>query len=69
MDSIGCVITYASFRSTVLPPANSLFGKVPDPNMEAACTNPAALAGGNGELHAYLDASGQTVTSNVKVKP
>jgi hypothetical protein len=64
----GCVITYASFRSTVLPPANSLFGKVPDPNMVAACTNPAALAGGSGALHAYMDATGRTITSNTPAK-
>ena len=53
-SQIGCLITFASFRSTVPPPANTLFGKVPDPAMAAACVNPAALAGGSGELHAYL---------------
>ena len=26
----GCVITFASFRSTIPPPANTLFGRVPD---------------------------------------
>ncbi|MBZ5576311.1 MAG: DUF3089 domain-containing protein [Acidobacteriia bacterium] len=57
----GCVITYASFRSTVPPPANTLFGKVTDPNLTAACTNPAALGGGSGELHAYLSAQGRTI--------
>ena len=51
---IGCLMVYASFRSTVPPPANTLFGKVPEPDMVAACTNPAALAGGSGALHAYL---------------
>src|SRR5260370_26759303 len=50
----GCVVTYASFRSTVPPPANTLFGRVTKENMVAACTNPAALGGGSGELHAYL---------------
>ena len=65
----GCVISYASFRSTVPPPANTLFGKVPDPNMIAACTNPAALAGGSGELHAYLDRTGRTITSAPQAKP
>jgi DUF3089 family protein len=65
----GCVITYASFRSTIPPPANTLFGKVPDPSMVAACTNPAALAGGSGELHAYLDRTGRTITSNAPGKP
>jgi hypothetical protein len=53
----------------VPPPANTLFGKVPDANMVAACTNPAALAGGSGELHAYLDASGKTITTATKAKP
>ena len=65
----GCVITFASFRATVPPPANTLFGRVPDPAMAAACTNPAALAGGSGELRAYLDKSGRTITSNAPGKP
>ncbi len=65
----GCVITFASFRSTIPPPANSLFGRVPDATMAAACTNPAALAGGSGSLHAYLDKSGRTITSTTPVKP
>ena len=65
----GCVITYASFRSTIPPPANTLFGKVPDANMVAACTNPAALAGGSGELHAYLSNDGRTITGTTKPKP
>jgi hypothetical protein len=65
----GCVITFASFRSTLPPPANTLFGKVPDANMVAACTNPAALGGGSGELHAYLDKSGRTITAATPGKP
>src|SRR6185436_1022822 len=65
----GCVITFASFRSTIPPPANTLFGKVPDAGMEAACTNPAALGGGSGELHAYLDKGGRTITSAAAAKP
>jgi hypothetical protein len=65
----GCVVTYASFRSTVPPPANTLFGKVADPNLTAACTNPAALGGGSAELHAYLSATGSTITSTTAPKP
>jgi hypothetical protein len=65
----GCVITYASFRSTIPPPANTLFGKVPEANMVAACTNPAALAGGSGDLHAYLSSDGRTITGTTKPKP
>ena len=64
----GCVITYASFRSTVPPPANTLFGKVGDPNMVAACTNPAALGGGSGELHAYLSTDGRTITGTTRAQ-
>ena len=64
----GCVITYASFRSTVPPPPNALFGKVQGENI-GACTNPAALAGGTGELHAYLSATGTTITRTIQPKP
>ena len=66
---LGCVVTFASYRSTIPPPANTLFGRVPEPNMAAACTNPAALGGGSGELHAYLDKSGKTITSTIAPKP
>lgn len=65
----GCVVTYASYRSTIPPPANTLFGKVADPQQIAACTNPAALGGGEGQLHAYLDATGRTITSRPQLKP
>ncbi|MEW6184306.1 MAG: DUF3089 domain-containing protein, partial [Thermodesulfobacteriota bacterium] len=49
----GCIVTFASFRSTVPPPENSRFGKG-QPGTEAACNNPAALDGGSGALNAYL---------------
>ena len=52
-SQIGCVIAYASFRDTIPPPTGSLFGKVSGDRI-AACTNPAALGGGTGQLHAYL---------------
>ena len=68
-SQIGCAITYASYRSTVPPPANTLFGRVADPGMAAACTNPAALAGGSGELHAYLSAAGRTIVGVTPHKP
>jgi hypothetical protein len=50
----GCVIAFSSFRSTVPPPANTLFGKVAHAGWEAACVNPAALGGGSGAVHSYL---------------
>jgi hypothetical protein len=53
-----CTIPYASFRADVPPPANTRFGKVPGAGMVAGCANPAALAGGSGELHAYLPTHG-----------
>jgi hypothetical protein len=61
---IGCVITYASFRSTIPPPDNSRFARVQGENMQAACVNPAALGGGKGELHAYLSAGGESITGS-----
>ena len=68
----GCVIAYASFRDTIPPPANSLFGKAPGEGQIAACANPANLAGGSGELHAYLGnspaISGQAMPRTVWVK-
>jgi DUF3089 family protein len=60
----GCVITYVSFRASYPPPAGGRFGKVADPSMMAACTNPAALEGGSGELHAYLTAHGSGVVAD-----
>ena len=50
----GCVIVFASFRATMPPPADTLFGHVDDPAMTAACANPASLTGGSGVLHAYF---------------
>jgi len=57
----GCVIAYSTYRSTMPPPENSLFGIPPSPDLQVACTNPAALGGGSGELHPYLATSGATL--------
>lgn len=54
----GCLISYVSFRSDSPPPENSRFGVVPQPGMVAACTNPAALAGGKAVSDNYLGARG-----------
>ena len=37
--------------------------------MVAACSNPAALGGGSGELHAYLASAGQTIVGTIPPKP
>lgn len=71
----GCAISYVTFRESSPPPANSRFGKVTTPNMQAACTNPAALGGGKGELKAYLSNTANIASSSapppqwVKGKP
>jgi hypothetical protein len=66
---IGCVISFASFRSTIPPPANTLFGRAPSADQVAICTNPAALGGGSGQLHAYLSAGGRTIVGSAPPKP
>lgn len=71
----GCAISYVTFRETSPPPANARFGKVQQPGMQAACTNPAALSGGKGELKAYLSNTTNIASSSapppvwVKGKP
>lgn len=69
VSQTACVITFASFRSTAPPPANTLFGKVAGENLTAACTNPASLSGGSGELRAYLSTEGRTITGTAALKP
>src|SRR5262249_52233810 len=69
-NQTGCVITYASFRANVPPPENSRFGRIrTDENMMSACTNPAALSGGSGELHSYLSAAGRGNGSALEPRP
>lgn len=53
----GCIITYSSFPANTPPRAGNPLS-APDANGTiTACTNPAALAGGSGNLHAYLVAN------------
>ncbi|HKQ72869.1 MAG TPA: DUF3089 domain-containing protein [Blastocatellia bacterium] len=68
-DQTGCVIAYVTFRDNVPPPANSLFGRAQGEGMAAACTNPAALGGGRGELRAYLAAARSATTSSAQPMP
>ena len=65
----GCVISYASFRSTVPPPANTLFGKVAESDMVAVCTNPVTFGDTGGALHAYLSTTGRTITGTTALLP
>jgi hypothetical protein len=66
---LGCVVTYASFRSNIPPPANTLFGKVTEPNQAAACTNPVTLGEGSSELRSYLSTAGRTITGTSATQP
>jgi hypothetical protein len=64
----GCAIAYASFRADAPPTDKSLFGKSAGPGLEAACVNPAAIAGGSGGAHAYLAAISSFDSSRPQVE-
>jgi hypothetical protein len=64
-----CVISYASFRANAPPPKETRFGRVQDGSGVAACTNPAALAGGRGELRPYLAARGTSLGASLPPPP
>lgn len=56
---IGCVVNWVTFRSTAPPPSDSFFGRPGQDGTVAACVNPAAIGGGEGELDAYLPANSE----------
>jgi hypothetical protein len=58
---IGCVVNFSAFRSTVPPPANTLFGRSADPASSGNCTNPATLGAGSAPLRAYLSGTGRLI--------
>jgi Protein of unknown function (DUF3089) len=55
-DETGCVLTWATFRSTAPPPANSFFGRPRAGGGAAGCVNPAAVGGGSADLTPYFPA-------------
>lgn len=57
----GCVVNFSAFRSSVPPPANTLFGRAADPAQSGSCTNPATLGEGSVPLHAYFVTSGRLI--------
>jgi hypothetical protein len=67
-DQTGCVITYATFRDRLPPPANSRFGKARD-GLRAACVNPANLGGGKGEPESYFITQGFLNGSGGDIRP
>lgn len=67
---IGCVVNYSAFRSTVTPPANTLFGHSSDPASSGSCTNPVTLGAGSAPLRAYLSTGGRMIAmGGAAVKP
>ncbi|MDO9475404.1 MAG: DUF3089 domain-containing protein [Pseudohongiella sp.] len=65
-DQTGCIVSYVSFRDTIPPPANSLFGRNGQ-GSTAICTNPAQLAHGHHELHAHMsNAAAEGFASNTQ---
>ena len=56
----GCIVAYSSFRASAPPAATTRFGRSADSTLVAACTNPAALGGGEATLNGYFDATGAT---------
>jgi len=65
-DQTGCIVSYVSFRDTIPPLANSLFGRNTE-GSTAICTNPAQLAHGHNELHAYMsNAAAEGFSSNTQ---
>ncbi len=66
---IGCVVNYSAFRADVLPPVNTRFGKAGTAGMSGSCTNPVTLGEGSAPLHAYLSASGRTITGTTPAAP
>ena len=62
-EQLQCAINFASFRSDFPPPSDSLFGGSSGAGLEAACVNPAALAGGRGALKAYMASGAENIAA------
>jgi hypothetical protein len=57
----GCVVNFSAFRSTVPPPANTLFGRAADPSQSGSCTNPVTFADGSAPVTPYFLTSGRLI--------
>ncbi len=56
-DQTGCVVSWATFRSTSPPPDDSLFGRPRSGDGQALCTNPADVTGGSAGAESYFPAA------------
>ena len=54
LGQTGCVIALNSYRRSAPPPSNAVLGGARKDGLVNACVNPAALAGGEARLDAYL---------------
>lgn len=61
-DATGCVVTYATFRSTQPPPPDAFFGKPRSGDGVAGCVNPAAPAGGPAVLSSAITSGDWALT-------
>ncbi|HJU41836.1 MAG TPA: DUF3089 domain-containing protein, partial [Vicinamibacterales bacterium] len=58
---IGCVVNFSAFRSTVPPPANTLFGRASDPAQSGSCTHPATFGEGSAPIQPYFLTAGRLI--------
>ena len=63
---VGCALNYSTFAADAPPPATSFFAKPRSGAGRAGCTNPAALAGGVGQLDSYVGKAGKLVDASLK---
>jgi len=61
VGQVGCVITFQTYRDSVPPQPDALFG-APQGSTASACVNPAALAGGPGLLEAAAPTAAWVLT-------
>lgn len=67
-DQFGCIVTWSTYRSSEPPPTTAFFGYA-DEGTEAACTNPAALAGGRSPLTSRFPAESSEATDELGAEP
>jgi len=67
-EQIGCIITFSSYRDRLPPSADAHFGRIRGDSIPG-CTNPAALAGGKGELTSYFSTVGEISLRFGEYKP
>ena len=65
-DQTGCAISFSSFRSNIPPSDTAMFG-LGRGEMEAVCTNPAALGGGAAQAKAYWSTGDKTWVAGKQV--